>query len=38
MVTKDAKVPPFGLGSQTAINKVDEQTVNYVYNRYIDML
>lgn len=29
---------PFGLNSVTGLSKVDDHIVNYVYNRYIDML
>ena len=38
LVSKDTRLAPFGLASQSGITKVDEATVNYVYNRYIDML
>ena len=34
----NSRPAPFGMSSASGLNKVDEQTVNYVYNRYIDML
>jgi hypothetical protein len=34
----NSRPAPFGISSASGLNKVDEQIVNYVYNRYIDML
>ncbi len=35
ILPKDSQVP---FGMQSSARVVDEQTVNYVYNRYIDLL